>query len=269
MSDKRPWAKIDTGYAMNPKWFQIERFLANQITSPDGKSHGNPHGTCHQLAISNALRSAKIAHLSSILYCAQNQTDGEFPVRAIKAIASITTDEEELALTALFEVGMWINRAGGMALVKDYLRHQSPASLTKKRSEAGKAGAAARWQEHGKSHQSANSKPIAKANAEEKRREEIYIDECFAAWWPHYPKKIGKADARKAFKAALKKTDLEALTNATRAYAQATAGTETKYIKGPGAWLRDERWNDEITPTTTPGTPSQAYRSATEIPDDW
>ena len=59
-----------------------------------------------------------------------------------------------------------------MAEVHDYLEHQTPASLTKTRSEAGKKGAKARWQDDGKSHEVANGKTMATANAEEKRREE-------------------------------------------------------------------------------------------------
>lgn len=168
MADNRPWAKIDTGYIMNPKWFQVERIIADGMALANGKTDG----TCHQLAISNAVRCARDAHLASILYSAQNQTDGIFPVRAIKALVSVQTDEEEAAVTALFVVGLWINHPGGMAEVRDYLEHQTPASLAKKRSEAGKKGAARRWDADGKSHESANGKTMASANAEEKRREE-------------------------------------------------------------------------------------------------
>ena len=146
MADNRPWAKIDTSFIMNPKWFRVERFIGERIEFANGKTDG----TCYQLAIANALRTAREAHLASILYCAQNQTDGTFPVRAIKAIVSVTTADEETALTALFEVGMWINKPGGMAEVHDYLEHQTPALLTKKRSDAGKKGAATRWQNDGK-----------------------------------------------------------------------------------------------------------------------
>ena len=183
MSDKRPWAKIDTGYMMNPKWFQVERYIRDHADSKiDGTCHGTCHTACHEVAIANALRTAREAHLASILYSKQNETDGTFPVRAIKAMTGIITDMEELALTALFEVGLWINRPGGMAEVRDYLQHQPHSSLTAKRREAGKAGAAARWgttsansKRDGKSHESANSKTMAKANAEERRGEERYI----------------------------------------------------------------------------------------------
>ena len=117
MADSRPWAKIDTGYILNPKWFQIERELrtkmansmASAIAVANGKTEELPsvcHSVCHEVAISNALRCAREAHLASILYSAQNQTDGVFPVRAIKSLAGVQTEPEELAITALFSVGM-------------------------------------------------------------------------------------------------------------------------------------------------------------------
>ena len=109
MSDTRPWAKIDTGYMFNPKWFQVERELrenmansmASAIAVANGKTEELPsvcdsvcHSVCHEVAISNALRCAREAHLASILYSAQNQTDGTFPVRAIKTIAGVQTEAE-------------------------------------------------------------------------------------------------------------------------------------------------------------------------------
>lgn len=171
MTDPRPWAKIDAAYFHNPKWFKIERILHSSMPNIMANSMANDMAS----AIANAMRVAREAHLASILYSAQHQTDGLFPVRAIKATCMITNDLEEAAITALFEVGMWINHTGGMAEVRDYLEHQTPASLVKKRSEAGKKGAAARWGKSSidsKSHRDANGKTMAHANAEEKRREE-------------------------------------------------------------------------------------------------
>lgn len=66
----------------------------------------------------------------------------------------------------------------------------------------------------------------------------------FDDWWKHYPRKEAKGDARKAFKAALRKTDLATLVAATKRYAIEVRGTERKFQKLPGGWLRDERWLD-------------------------
>ena len=263
MSDNRHWAKIDTSYIMNPKWFRVERFIGDHIELANGKTDG----TCHQLAIANALRTARESHLASILYCSQNQTDGVFPVRAIKAVASVVTSDEETALTALFEVGLWINLPGGMAEVHDYLEHQTPASLTKKRSDAGKKGAAARWQNDDKSAQSANGKTMASANAEEKRREEkrsntpyksptgddapkskrkpaAKYSPDFEAFWEAFPKdrKVGKTKCWGKFEAAIESgVDPQAIIEAAERYRD-DPNREPQFTTMPETWLNQERW---------------------------
>lgn len=189
--------------------------------------------------------------MASILYCAQNVTDGLFPVRAIKAICAVQDETEEAAITALFESGMWINHPGGMAEVRDFLEHQTPSSslkeLTEKRREAGKKGAAARWQNDGKCH----SKDVANATVDKKRREEI-LRANFDEWYSHYPKKVGKPSALKAFRTAIKKISLEDLIAATDLYANSVKGVDPKFIKGPGPWLNDERWEAPIYTVETP-----------------
>src|SRR5699024_7958393 len=75
MSDKRPWAKIDVAYMLNPKWFEIERQLrdSKSIASANAVAICDSN-ICHELAITNAVRAAREAHLASILYCKQHNT---------------------------------------------------------------------------------------------------------------------------------------------------------------------------------------------------
>lgn len=69
----------------------------------------------------------------------------------------------------------------------------------------------------------------------------------FDEWWEHYPKKVGKGQARTAFKRALKKVDLDTLTEGTRQLAahHQQAGTDKTFIPNPATWLNGERWDDE------------------------
>ena len=79
----------------------------------------------------------------------------------------------------------------------------------------------------------------------------------FTEWWPHYPKKVKKLDAEKAYRAALKRgvTPKELLDGLQRQKAAWTAkGTEPQYIPYPATWLRAGSWEDELDPPT----PSQA-----------
>src|SRR5690625_650728 len=153
--DKRPYAQIDVGWHMNPKWFQVERSLRDAM--PDAMPD----------ALLHALQDAKQLHMTSILYSAQARSDGVFPVDAVKSFARSTYEE---SVTALFEVGMWINHPGGMAEIRHFLRHQQSASELESASERARNAAKSRW-ENASSNAGRNASGNARGNAE-KRREE-------------------------------------------------------------------------------------------------
>ena len=244
MADKRPWAKIDAGYMMNRKWFQIERSMRTAMPN------------ALPIAMRTAMRLARECHMASILYCVQGSTDGEFPVSAVKAIVGVTEPDEEVAITALFESGMWINKPGGMAEVKDFLDHQTPSDKVRQKSEAGKKGAAVRW---GK-----NADRNADRNAEEKRREEkrsntpyksptgdpntkpkrrTYSDE-FARFWDAFPseRKADKPKCADKFAAAVSTgVTAECIIQAAERYRD-DPNREPAFTVNPHRWLNEERW---------------------------
>ena len=99
------------------------------------------------------------------------------------------------------------------------------------------------------------------------KKEEASFGRKFEIWWPHVPRKVDKQDARKAFKAAIKKIDLDPLIAATDRWAETCAGTEPRYIKHPARWLRGECWNNEdIAPTSGANGTDEPYMG--EYQDD-
>ena len=62
-----------------------------------------------------------------------------------------------------------------------------------------------------------------------------------------YIRKEGRGDARKAFRAARKIASLEALIEGRKRHTDyhRREGTEQRFIKMPGTWLRAECWVDE------------------------
>lgn len=92
----------------------------------------------------------------------------------------------------------------------------------------------------------------------------------FTEWWPHYPKKVKKLDAEKAYRAALKRgvTPKELLDGLQRQKAVWKAkGTEPQYIPYPATWLRAGSWEDELdTPTPTTETAAPVINPATGKP---
>jgi hypothetical protein len=70
----------------------------------------------------------------------------------------------------------------------------------------------------------------------------------FDEFWKHYPKKIAKANALKAWSnlkpdADLTKTIIDAIK------AQRLSNQEIQFVPYPASWLNARRWEDEITPT--------------------
>lgn len=71
-------------------------------------------------------------------------------------------------------------------------------------------------------------------------------DDAFKNWWKLYPRKVGKGQARKAFNAALNKTDLDTLTSKLLEYKQLMIGQPEEYIVHASTWLNGERWEDDM-----------------------
>jgi uncharacterized protein YdaU (DUF1376 family) len=69
----------------------------------------------------------------------------------------------------------------------------------------------------------------------------------FESFWREYPRRAGKGQARKAFRAALKKTTFPVLIAGARRYAKEVSGNgkDPQYIRYPATWLTGEDWDDE------------------------
>ena len=162
--DLREFVFMDAGYTDNPKWFRVMRSM--QDAMPDALQGALPD------ALLDAMREAMHLHHASIEYCFEHRTDGVFPVQAVKIKAQC---RREYAVTALFDVGLWINLPGGMAEVHDYLQHQRSAAEMEEASRRGKKAATARWGDaRGNAVGNARRNAVGNAvgNAEERRGEE-------------------------------------------------------------------------------------------------
>lgn len=68
----------------------------------------------------------------------------------------------------------------------------------------------------------------------------------FEEWWKHYPRKVGKEAARRAF--AKVKVDVQTLINAVELQKGSEQWTKEngRYIPNPATWLNQGRWEDEV-----------------------
>jgi hypothetical protein len=67
----------------------------------------------------------------------------------------------------------------------------------------------------------------------------------FETFWTHYPKKVAKQDAIKAW-SRLTMFDVDAIDAAYADHLRAWAGKDPQYLPHPATWLRGRRWEDEV-----------------------
>jgi len=70
----------------------------------------------------------------------------------------------------------------------------------------------------------------------------------FDLFWNEYPKKTSKADAKKAFDKAIKKTDINQIIEAIRIQKRSEQWQKEngQFIPYPATWLNKEKWSDEL-----------------------
>ena len=105
------------------------------------------------------------------------------------------------------------------------------------------------------------TEPGTQNKAETETETELYIsstanskdttEAAFNEWYKNYPRKEGKGQARKAFKTALKKTDLKTLQAGLEKYNSTIEGKDKQFIAMPATWLNGERWDDDYSEQTT------------------
>lgn len=84
-------------------------------------------------------------------------------------------------------------------------------------------------------------------NRQGNRQELAATPDRFDEFWSIYPRKVSKPDARRAWAAALKRTDADTVIDGARRYAD-DPNRDPSYTKHPGTWLRNECWNDDPLP---------------------
>lgn len=144
------------------------------------------------------------------------------------------------------------------------------AALSQKRSESGKKGADVT---HGKQNgnddlpQQTGGKSVGKAPDKPPASSRLPASQLppsalqndladFEAWYCAYPKRVGRGNALKAYRAARKKADAATLLAGAERAARQYASTDPQFVPYPASWLNQERWLDEA-PTASPSKPEQ------------
>lgn len=72
------------------------------------------------------------------------------------------------------------------------------------------------------------------------------IDALFAAWYAEYPRKVGRPNALRAFRAHAIAAGVDAVTAGLARWVEhwRAEGTEQRFIPHPATWLNQHRWDD-------------------------
>jgi hypothetical protein len=83
---------------------------------------------------------------------------------------------------------------------------------------------------------------------EEKRREQPNTPDGFEDFWKAYPKKVGRGDAAKKFKAASAKVSTQEMMKALESQKRTPQWMKDggQFIPNPSKWLNQERWLDAV-----------------------
>lgn len=169
------------------------------------------------------------------------QTPNEAQLASLTGIPSAELDQY---LAELERMGVFSRTKEGVIYSRKLVRMASKSAKARK---SGKQGGNPTLRKQRENDQSDN-RPI-KANDKpqrpEARSQNNSIDQDFDEWWLKVPRKVGKGNARAAYKSARKKTDAETLLAGIERYARSVAGKEERFIAHPATWLNGERWLDE------------------------
>jgi hypothetical protein len=92
------------------------------------------------------------------------------------------------------------------------------------------------------------------------RNREPITPDGFEEFWNLYPKKVARPKAIQSFKAAMKKTTLEAMLSSLRNFIRSADWLKDggQWVPHPTTWLNQERWNDEASGIPEQSVPHQS-----------
>jgi len=99
----------------------------------------------------------------------------------------------------------------------------------------------------------------------------IKVSTEFDKFWSSVWLKVGKGDARRAFKVARRKADLQTIIDGAQEYGRwlVRERKDRQFWAHPATWLRGERWDDELSftppPSPTPICGSSGYDADSSI----
>ena len=142
----------------------------------------------------------------------------------------------------------WLEQNGSVLTMTNFVYHNGKSAKSR---ALGKDRQDKHRNNNAKSNAISNASTVTKSLPEKRREENIntYTDD-FELFWKLYSKPVGKVNAFKEWNKLKPNAELIKLIT-EKAKAQVIAIPETKFRKDAERWIRDRRWEDEITAKPT------------------
>lgn len=222
-------------------------------------------------------------YVAAVSYASDNLTDGLIEERVAKHSLHVPED----VINFLVEIGKWEVVEGGW-LIHNYAKWQNSREqieAARERDRNRKANNRSEDIPNGIQTESENTpdgiQPAVNQNTKPKhnnqndsssdesntpqtphRDPDAYTPE-FEAFWTAYPRRKAKRAAWKAWKAAVKRADPEAIIAAAKA--EARRPCETKFRQYPATWLNADAWDDEPDQPAAPVQPPGLSREQANL----
>jgi hypothetical protein len=218
-------------------------------------------------------------------WCGSNPTEGFIPLEVLEEWDDSAHEYAE----RLIKAGLWIkDEVAGEPGYRFHDWHDQNPQAAQDSSAYGKRGNHVRWHEkEGKTDpecefcapESGDTSGATRGDTRgdsggessrpvPTRPDPTQKDDGFAEFWALYPRKAGKGQAVKAWKAATKKADAAAILAGLRLQLPTLAlgrKTDGDYRPFPATWLNGERWADEVAAIAAASTPGDQWSRAVVI----
>jgi len=201
-------------------------------------------------------------YIEALLWSRRMLSDGFIPTKMARILF---TDEVLEELTTNDDEKPSLRFVDGGIAIHDFAEHQTTKAVVEQKQANGSKGGKAKAANVSSENlapardlvEQNPSESLAKTETETETETETFnskqvnymsiSDEIsFEEFWAWYPRKVGKAAARKAWKKC--KTDSETVIAGALRMATDSNLPEMQFIPHPSTWLNEERWNDDPYP---------------------
>ena len=223
--------------------------------------------------------SSLALYVVGLAYCGNKLNDGLIPWSALRRKLLPAAFADQSHADELVLAGLWEIQDEGGYLVRNFLKfNRSRDQVDNDRNQAKK-----RMQKNRvapKSLKPENSTPV-RANTDRTSvgvlsvsvsdsfdlQLEEKVTDRFGEFWDTYAKKEGKKASITEWKRHVNAENVDAVMEGARALV--AARPESKFRLDPQRWLRDHRWEDEVTPEATmvAGKPAAHHRGRGTVTD--